>query len=204
MLSRLLAFLCLLLVSRASFAQQATAATRCRFDSQGDSVVSDVALENPSGLTLNQQADVRDALIGRCFDQASSSVLGKVVFDYLQDIGYRQAFVLDPNPRVLNGAFEPHPAVVVIDFQTGPRYRLSAIYISGNRAIAADQLRGLIPITPGDVFETKRVQQAVDAIRSLYVVHGYRDANVLSERRVNPSDHTVMQFFEINEGNIHP
>lgn len=203
--SRLLAFLCLLLVSHVSLAQQGTATnTPCRFGSHGDSIVINIALENPSVLTLDQQADIRDALIGRCFDQASPIPLGKVVFDDLRSFGYLQAFVLDPFVRVLDETSEPHPAVVVVDLQTGPRYRLAAIIISGNRAIASDELRGLIPISPGDAFDSNRVQQAVEAIRSLYVVRGYRDASVLSERRVNPSDHSATLFFELNEGSIQP
>jgi hypothetical protein len=133
MVMRLLPLLPLLLLSQISLALQAGTAnpTQCRFGTEGDSVVSAIALENPSGLTLNEQAD----LVSRCFEQASPSVLWKVVFDYLRNLGYLQAFVLDPDARVLSGTPEPHPAAVVVDFETGPRYRISSIVITGNRWI---------------------------------------------------------------------
>jgi hypothetical protein len=78
MVMRLLPLLPLLLLSQISLALQAGTAnpTQCRFGTEGDSVVSAIALENPSGLTLNEQAYIRGALVGRCFEQASPDALG--------------------------------------------------------------------------------------------------------------------------------
>jgi len=207
MVMRLLPLLSLLLLSQASLAQQSGTAApiQCRSGTEGDSVVSTIALENASGLTSNEQAYIRGALVGRCFEQASPDVLGKIVFDYLQNIGYLQAFVLDPTVRVLNETLPPHPAVVVLDIQTGPPYRISSIVITGNRWIDADELRGFIPISPGDVLDASRVQDAVDAIRSLYVVHGYPQAQVASQRQANKSDHTATLYLHIHdEGSVRP
>lgn len=60
----------------------------------------------------------------------------------------------------------------------GPRFRLGAIAIEGNRAISSEGLASLVDIRPGDVFLETSVARGAAAIREYYRRAGFTVADV--------------------------
>jgi outer membrane protein assembly factor BamA len=65
-----------------------------------------------------------------------------------------------------------------VDFEEGVRYRIDELEIIGNQALPADQIRGVSPIQLGEFFETRKVDETLDAVSRLYEANGYPNVSV--------------------------
>ncbi len=77
-------------------------------------------------------------------------------------------------------------AIVTFLIEEGPLYTLRRVLVEGPEGrggaglevFGADQIRGLFPLKPGDVYEEDEVADAVEAVRESYRKIGYVDARV--------------------------
>jgi outer membrane protein assembly factor BamA len=85
---------------------------------------------------------------------------------------------------------------IIFTIRKGPLYRVEGVDLTGATAVAASELRPLIPLADGDVFIAAKLDTAVTAIRQLYRSRGFAWADVKpavnevglsGEGRVRPS-----------------
>jgi len=131
-------------------------------------VVSQVNLPTTTHMSSSDQAVTRDRLIGDCFDDQQFTELIGRIRDTLRNLGYLRATVLEPSISIVDASQHPQTASLSVNFEEGARYRVEAIEIRGNRALSADQIRGLSPIQPGEFFDSKKVVETERAVRKLY------------------------------------
>jgi outer membrane protein assembly factor BamA len=85
---------------------------------------------------------------------------------------------------------------IVFTIRKGPLYRVEGVDVSGASAVAASELRPLIPFADEDVFIAARLDTAVSAVRQLYRSRGFawvevkgavNEVGLSGEGRVRPS-----------------
>lgn len=83
----------------------------------------------------------------------------------------------------------------------GPRYRISSVQVvSSLRKLPGKQLRPLIPISKGDVFDGDALQAADKAISTYVQNRGFAFAQVEPDVKENHKDHTIALTFRVIEG----
>lgn len=83
----------------------------------------------------------------------------------------------------------------------GPRYRISSVQVvSSLRKLPGKQLRPLIPISKGDVFDGDALQAADKAISAYVQNRGFAFAQVEPDVKENHKDHTIALTFRVIEG----
>jgi len=164
-------------------------------------VVSQVNLPTTTHVSPSDQAVTRARLIGVCFDDQQFSELVGRIRDTLRNLGYLRATVSEPSISIVDASRHPHAASLNVSFEEGARYRVEAIEIRGNRALSADQIRGLSPIQPGEFFDNKKVEDTERALRKLYEANGYSEMSLRSEiREMKGRPDALFVIFTVVEG----
>ncbi|HUP18374.1 MAG TPA: outer membrane protein assembly factor BamA [Gemmatimonadota bacterium] len=88
---------------------------------------------------------------------------------------------------------------VVVD--EGPQYRVGDIAIQGNSRFSQQDLRTLLRLQPGQVFDTGAISRTEGEIRDLYSDDGYIYAQIAPSRSVRPDTTLVDLTWVIRENN---
>jgi len=169
--------------------------------SQDDFVVSEVIFEEANHLSPQEQAMLKLRLIGHCFESSNISDTGATVLTAFQNAGYFRAYVSDPIVRVRDAIRSPKPVALIFDVVEGDQYKVREIEWRGVKAFTAEQIKGITPIRVGDIFSMSKVDEFVEAARSLYRASGYLNASIKPEIKcLNPR--AVQLLFFIDEGPV--
>ena len=110
----------------------------------------------------------------------------------LHDRGYFRASV-EAEAKLLSADAHEKRYSFIIRVTAGPLYRLGSVnFMSAPDSDSAlvfpsAQLRNLIPLAPGEVFNVSKIRHGLDAITRLYGSNGYIDATV--EPDIHVDDH---------------
>jgi len=88
--------------------------------------------------------------------------------------------------------------IVVVD--EGARYTVGDVEIAGNSRFSRADLRQLVHIQPGAVFDTAAVDKTQADLQNLYADDGYIYASIQPVRRVRPDTTVVDVTWQIQEG----
>lgn len=116
--------------------------------------------------------------------------------------GYMEAVVEPPSVKRVASEGPMGASAVELVFHVEPRdrYYVSGIAVGGTQAIAAQQVRDLIPFHPGDPDDEDRLRQALDDIRHLYACSGYIDADPAISHNYHRETRTVFFTVRMREG----
>ena len=163
-------------------------------------VVSQVSLPTTTKLSPSEQAKIGAQVIGRCFDEQQLGELAGRVRVTLQTLGYFRATVSEPTITI--GGISRHPSSVSLDFAVveGARYKVRELIWTGFKALPSEQIVSISQIRPGDIFDTSRLQETVEAVRKLYAANGYPAASIVPQFKVHEAGHWVAVYFSVVEG----
>ncbi len=91
-------------------------------------------------------------------------------------------------------------AVVVFVVQEGSRYTVGQVRVEGNRQFAAEQIRRVMPLTPGDVFSQDAVHRSQAAVKDMYGKLGYLETDVQIDRLFHADEPKVDLLVQLKEG----
>lgn len=111
--------------------------------------------------------------------------------------GYLEARVVDPRVELDSSRREVHMSITL---EEGELTRIEGIGVFGNRAFTDARLFELIELKRDDAFARRRVERAMLALIRLYADHGYLEADVEPEVRINTDTHRAFLDFRIREG----
>jgi outer membrane protein assembly factor BamA len=82
----------------------------------------------------------------------------------------------------------------------GVRYRLSQVLWSGKYIFPEDTLSGLVALHGGDVFDTSKVSETLEKLRTFYSARGYINLTAVPNTEVSDSAQTVSLTIDIDAG----
>ena len=97
--------------------------------------------------------------------------------------------------------------LVTIHVDPGKQYRLDSVrFRSSNSddrdtlAFPREELRKLLPLHEGDIFDVAKIRESIDAMRTLYNSHGYIEFIATPETEADDSTQRVSLIMELYEG----
>src|SRR5271154_1720597 len=115
----------------------------------------------------------------------------------LRDRGYFKA-------QASNVSFTPQPGSKAVDVtvkvEPGPQYRLGEIRFENATVFSSNQLRQLIPMQEGDLFNATEFSKSIDALRNLYSTRGYVNMVLNPVPRIDESRHVINLVLSVDEG----
>ena len=90
---------------------------------------------------------------------------------------------------------------ITITVDEGDRYNVGEVnVVTADSRLNADFLKLLLPIQPGDLYESDKIEEAVDALTFAAGSAGYAFVEIDPQQRANPETNTVDIVFNVREG----
>ncbi len=89
---------------------------------------------------------------------------------------------------------------ITINITEGPKYTLSAVNFSGDRLLPEAELRKIVSVKKGDIFDRENVTDSIKAISERLGDEGYAFANVNAIPDLDKQNHTAAFSFSIDPG----
>jgi outer membrane protein assembly factor BamA len=149
-------------------------------------------------LPKHEAAQIRALLVGKTFDAEQMDYLLKTVRWALQDMGYFKSQVDKANLLPLR-AGENSPVLLSFSLSAGERFHAGEISVTGSKVATPEELRRLIPLETGAVFNVSKIREGMEAIKQFYAKHGYLGTVFNVEQRISDDPKTVSVNLEIVE-----
>jgi len=144
----------------------------------------------------NAQALVTRELKAHTYSLGGLAVIAERVRFLYRNYGYLHVEVSDPITALVDST----TIDVTLRIKSGSQYRLKDIQISGVKAFALADMRRLIPLQAGDVFDVGKVRKAFEAMRRLYQTKGYINYTPIPDEVFDETDKTVLFIVKVVEG----
>jgi outer membrane protein assembly factor BamA len=126
--------------------------------------------------------------------------LGERVRDGMQHHGYFKAVVADPQMRVLREDLKTKTVTITLPVDTGALYRLSEIQFGRNTIASFEQMRPLFLIREGEVFDTLKLGEGIEALRYLYAERGFINFAAVPSFQVDESRSLITLVLDLDQG----
>jgi hypothetical protein len=170
-------------------------------------IVDDVKFDSQGGMPdSSKEAEVISELKQHMFDAGSDGldeVLEIGIRGAWQDLGYFKVEATGQLQVVSTDSTYEH-VLVTIRVNRGLQYRLGDVRFrvldeDESLAFAREELRKLIPLQDGDLFDVEKIRQSLDALRSLYDSNGYIEFVATPETEVDDNTQRISLAMELQQ-----
>jgi outer membrane translocation and assembly module TamA len=163
-------------------------------------LLREIALMGGTQFPLVEQDAIRADLLARKYKGANwTGEIRQRIRDAWQRQGYFQADV-ELVHDVLVETNAQLEVVVVANVEEGQRYRFGEIRWKNISVFSPAQLSALFPLVQGEVFETDKVRQGLEALRKLYSSNGYINFMPVPETEIDEIHGIINLQIDCDEG----
>lgn len=185
--------LCILLISACAAAQTASP--------EPEITVRNLTLNtSPDVLPADTQQQIIQSVRGHTYKRSYLEEITQRVRFGLQTYGYFQAKVSDPSITVVTETPQQEVVDITLAVNEGQRYRLKDISFTGGKVFSSDELRAQFRIADGDIFNTEKIRQGLDALRHMYESKGYVNFTPVPNTQADRTSHAISLTVDIDEG----
>jgi hypothetical protein len=164
--------------------------------------VDDVRIEGTTHPPYNVQRQLTISILETEFTGEPDNWLGELeevgVRGFLRDQGYFRA-ASRAKAELVGGDPTHKHFRVTIQLDTGPLYRLERIRFEGEKAFSEEELRPLIRLREGEVFDVSKVREGLDAIYRNYGSKGFVDATSEPSTEVDEARGRISLTIKVDE-----
>lgn len=126
----------------------------------------------------------------------------------LQEVGIREAWLQQGYYRArvaaeaqrVGGDSTHERFSVTVHVDEGLQYRLGGTRFVGETAFPREELRKLIPLREGELFNVARIRESIEALRKMYASKGYIDFVAVPVTEVDDVGRRISLVMEVQEG----
>ncbi len=161
-------------------------------------VAQEVVISGTTTLSTSQLNDIANSLTAVTMRDDENEVKARIR-NAFQERGYFDAEVTNLDIRVLDPLETKRPVRIEADVTEGPLFKFAGFNFTGNQAIAADELRTMLPLHVGEIFSTGKVRSGLESLLNEYMAKGFLDFYVVPETDKIGGDRLTLTF-NITEG----
>ncbi|MGZ4814593.1 MAG: POTRA domain-containing protein [Terriglobales bacterium] len=121
--------------------------------------------------------------------------------DQFQRFGYFKVDVHnDITYRQLSANADLQKVSVRVMVDPGRQYRLDHLAFTGGTVFSADELRALVPMKDGDIFDVERMREGLKNLRDKYVAKGYINFTPVPNTEIDDQRDRITITFDLDEG----
>lgn len=164
-------------------------------------------------LVLNSHRPLPKATADRIADEVKSKMngdddredpgwpdeLAERVRDGWQHHGYYKIEVGEPVVQVLRETARTKIVEVSLTVSPGKLYRTGDLQFSHSAIAGSEQMRSLFPIHQGDIFDTYKLREGINALRKLYGEQGFINFAAVPSLNIDDSQNLVSVTFNLEE-----
>ncbi len=116
--------------------------------------------------------------------------------------GYFKTLVDDPELKVIRQNAKQEQIDVTISVEEGQQYRLKDISFTNQKAFTETELRKLMPIDAGDIFDVSKIHQGLENLRKLYGSYGYVNFTPVPDTQIDEDANLISLVIDVDEGEL--
>lgn len=121
--------------------------------------------------------------------------------DQFQRLGYFKAEVRDDiSYRELSATGDLKKVSLRVVVDPGKQYRLDHLSFSGGTVFSADELRAMVPMKDGDIFDTEKMRVGLKNLRDKYEARGYVNFVPVPNTEIDDAKQKIAVTFDLDEG----
>lgn len=120
--------------------------------------------------------------------------------DAWQQQGYFKAVLSEPKIVSVKKKGDEATISATIHVEEGPRYTFKDVAWQRASAYSPEELTPLMPLRRGDIFNTERVRQGLQALREAYGRKGYINFTAVPDTLIDESTHEITLVIDLDEG----
>ena len=166
--------------------------------SEGEIVVQEIVISGTSTLTSEQLSDISNSLTSKTMRDDEDEAEEYIRYEF-QQRGYFDAEVTNLKVVALDALAKKKPVRVEAEVDEGPLYHLAEFKFTGNTAFTTEELRQMMPLHTGGVFDAEKVRLGMVAMREQYDKKGFLESAPVPDTQ-KASSGKVTVTFAIAEG----
>ncbi len=161
-------------------------------------VVQSIRLSGIQPLPASESTEILQLIQGKGFDNAEE--FSMVIREALQRHGFFKAKVESAAFDKVESRLCNRQVNVSAATDLGYRYRLVDLTFTHAKAFSGTQLRQLMPIASGDVFDIEKIREGLKNLRNLYGEHGYINFTPIPDTQLDDGHGTIRLNIDVDEG----
>jgi outer membrane protein assembly factor BamA len=173
-------------------------------------IIDDVKFDGPARLPdSGKEQSIITELKHREFDAGLdwlNEILEVPIGDAWRDQGFFKVIATGA-ARVVSKDLEYEHVVITIHVNEGLRYRLGDVRFRSSDpddretlAFPREELRELLPLREGDIFDVAKIRESLNAMKKLYDYHGYINFVATPETEADDATQRISLRMELDEG----
>ncbi|MGM0440730.1 MAG: outer membrane protein assembly factor BamA [Chlamydiota bacterium] len=161
------------------------------------------------GVTKDEESDLLDDIRTKKYNMFTGWATGAGIYheeliehdklsiiDYLQNKGYAEAKV----DIKLSEVPQSKKVIIDIDVDKGDEYIFGKLTFSGHQKFSKDKISPLFAMKKGAPYSPNKIRTTIGNISDFYGRHGYIDATIIPQARLDEEKDIYNVNFEIDEG----
>ncbi len=132
-----------------------------------------------------------------CWPCILTDSVNERIRDMYQWFGFFQAVA---ETEIVKQGVEGYDLVARV--QEGPQYRLKDLRFTNVKAFPVGEVRRFFDIRPGDLFDTRKIRDGLEAMRRLYDSHGYFNFAPVPSTDVDSAGSAILLTIDAEEGPV--
>jgi hypothetical protein len=116
-----------------------------------------------------------------------------------QDRGYFRVVVGQGKAELLGGVSSEQHFRVLVHIDEGLQYHLGDIIFENAKAFSPGELRGLVPLEAGEMFDISKIRLAIELLMKKYDANGYIDFTAVPEPQVDDKLQRIVLVLSLDE-----
>ncbi len=163
-------------------------------------VIANVEFANANGIDQEEQQAFAKKLESMSFHSKHwREELTERVKDFWQQHGYFLAGVW-VEVQMLNKDADKQLVAIDVNVNEGEQYHLKELLWKGATAFSTEELAALMPMGVGDIFDTSKVRNGLEALRGRYVSQGYVQFTCVPQTKIDRQARTITLIIDLDEG----
>ena len=170
-------------------------------------VIDDVKFDGPTHLPDATRGRLVAELTQRSYDADSrwlEEIQDRSIRDVWQDEGFLKVLPTARAQTVRTDGTVQHVSLTV-HIEEGLQYKLGDVrFLSSDLAVplifSTEELRNMISVREGEIFNVQKIREGLDAMRRLYVSHGHIDSVVSVTTDIDGEHQRIVLTLEIDQG----
>lgn len=116
-----------------------------------------------------------------------------------QDRGYFRVVVVEGKAEPLGGDSREQHFRILVHIDEGLQYHLGDIVLENGKAFSSGELRGLVPLQAGEMFDISKIRMGIEALTKKYAAIGYIDFTAVPEPQVDDKLQRILLILNLDE-----
>ena len=165
--------------------------------------IQEVVIQGATQMPESVQRELVESLKKRTFEDADGRWIKEIQEIDVRAVWQKRGYftvMASVKADLETAAPELTWAKLTIQVEEGRQYRLDRIVFADPEVFSVEELRRVIPLRDGDIFDIEKIREGLEAICKLHSSRGYIDCTVVPDTQIDERRGFIELYLHIDQG----